>query len=278
MFIDWEAAAIRSAHCQRGCSSDGEELNENEHSKQPEKRADEPIYFDPELWEYRKPPLVDGFKLFLHFSKLECRLYMELQDPRCRITQSDPQGIQWILCNLTKRQYVLRSTLDDVGIAGFGHFLLSRICWSGAYDPSYTDWDKDVVRGVWAGDRFEITTTDRVKDFTDGGWRNVGEETGKELTVMWDTYRGEGWREKVTEPRKRVEFCFVWRTGNPIMDRFIIKDIPELHLRRLDRIAGIEFRRARNQRSREGSETQQRIVDLCFGEVNLELRYLASSS
>ncbi|KAG8983390.1 hypothetical protein FRB93_007294 [Tulasnella sp. JGI-2019a] len=96
-----------------------------------------------------------------------------------------------VLCNLSKRMYVRQETIDAHGKAGMEEFLLSRICWSS--DSSVTmKYEGGIHRGVWAGDRFEITTMDRLKGGADG-WKDVGEEMGKEMAMLWETEYGSDW-------------------------------------------------------------------------------------
>ncbi|OBZ67019.1 hypothetical protein A0H81_12802 [Grifola frondosa] len=88
----------------------------------------------------------------------------------------DPQDSQWVLCNLTTRQYVTSNALEDLcGVPGkpgpqiftslgFGHVLLSRICWSSDPETDVRHW-RDLGFGDWAGDRFEITTMQEMRSY-----------------------------------------------------------------------------------------------------------------
>ncbi|KAI0047401.1 hypothetical protein FA95DRAFT_1226259 [Auriscalpium vulgare] len=69
---------------------------------------------------------------------------------------------EWFLCNLSKREFVLARTINDLmgdktkgpfntTRVGLGTVILSRICW-----PS--DSSSSIERGEWAGDRFRMTT------------------------------------------------------------------------------------------------------------------------
>lgn len=97
----------------------------------------------------------------------------------------------WVLCNLTKREYVRQETVDahkkaHGKAAGFAGFLLSRICWSS--DPSVSmSYNGDIHRGVWAGDRFEITTIDLLRE-GEKEWKDVSHEMGKEMAEIWEEY------------------------------------------------------------------------------------------
>ncbi|KDQ16576.1 hypothetical protein BOTBODRAFT_129935 [Botryobasidium botryosum FD-172 SS1] len=97
-----------------------------------------------------------------------------------------------ILCNLSKREYVrlgavaglAKDTLAHPWFPGdrwkFGAALVSRICWSSI---PISDADSSTHRGVWAGDRFEITTLDTFPHCPDGeaGWKDVSEEMAQHL-------------------------------------------------------------------------------------------------
>ncbi|KAG8992317.1 hypothetical protein FRB94_011246 [Tulasnella sp. JGI-2019a] len=73
-----------------------------------------------------------------------------------------------VLCNLSKRLYFRRHVGTALEDAELGGFLLSHICWSS--DPSTGM--GNIHRGIWAGDRFEITTLDRLKGGADS-WKDV---------------------------------------------------------------------------------------------------------
>jgi hypothetical protein len=62
-----------------------------------------------------------------------------------------------ILHNILKRQYVRRGALLRMTCpADLSHVVLSRISWS-SDDSVSMSYEGDIHRGVWAGDRFDIT-------------------------------------------------------------------------------------------------------------------------
>lgn len=71
-----------------------------------------------------------------------------------------------VLCNLSKGLYVREDAIplferDQFHIC---QALLSRIIWSsGGTDLSYKDAKDPIHRGKWAGDKFEVTTRDRLR-------------------------------------------------------------------------------------------------------------------
>ena len=76
---------------------------------------------------------------------------------------------------------------DSVGL---GHVVLSRICWS----PDRSVWIRygggiQVHRGVWAGDRFDITSADALEEKAANGqrveWKDVTEEVLEEMGQIW---------------------------------------------------------------------------------------------
>ncbi|KAJ2784318.1 hypothetical protein H4R18_001204 [Coemansia javaensis] len=84
------------------------------------------------------------------------------------------EGPNSILRNLTTKEYVRRSGIKRRN--GLGFAVMSRIPWS--TDPSVSiECSFAVHRGVWAGHRFDITTTDLVA--LDDSWRDVTEEVDR---------------------------------------------------------------------------------------------------
>ncbi len=100
----------------------------------------------------------------------------------------------WVLCNLTTKEYVSKETVDDFGM-GFDEFLLSRIGWSVDDDTSLRH-GGNLHQGDWVGNRFEITTIDRIRDGVDG-WKDVGEEMAQDVKVIWQVQYGKDWRNQV---------------------------------------------------------------------------------
>ena len=110
-----------------------------------------------------------------------------------------------VLRNLSKHEYVredaikvdtimeLRDNRSIVERIGLGEVILSRICWS-ADDNCAMRYDGNIHRGVWAGDRFNITTIDQV-EFSEGGvaWTDVSVEVANEITAIWVSEWGNQW-------------------------------------------------------------------------------------
>jgi hypothetical protein len=118
-------------------------------------------------------------------------------DDKSNIDRSKPDkgdDHELILRNLTKRQYVRQNFTSTA----LGTVLLARICWSS--DPSCAmGYDgHELTRGVWAGDRFDITTLDRLEEdvSTPGVWTDVSKEVDDEMAGIWESELGEGWREE----------------------------------------------------------------------------------
>lgn len=101
---------------------------------------------------------------------------------------------QLILRNLTKKQYVR----DNSTSTALGTVLLARICWSS--DPSCAmAYDAhDLTRGVWAGDRFDITTLDRLEEDerSPGLWTDVSKEVHDEMVRIWESEYGPDWESE----------------------------------------------------------------------------------
>ncbi|KAF8880062.1 hypothetical protein BD779DRAFT_1803146 [Infundibulicybe gibba] len=90
---------------------------------------------------------------------------------------------EWVLLNISKRQYVRENAIAhlnmaDHGPAGcmahLGHALLSHICWSS--QPNGLGCREDICRGSWAGSAFEITTLDRMEQHGGKPWIDVSDE------------------------------------------------------------------------------------------------------
>ena len=94
----------------------------------------------------------------------------------------------WVLCNLSKRIYVraeaVAALTDSDGSTPFisgtacmlidlGHILLSQICWS-SDDTTGLSYRGDLHRGPWAGDRFEVTSMDKLD--SNIPWKDVSDE------------------------------------------------------------------------------------------------------
>lgn len=117
---------------------------------------------------------------------------------------------EWILCNLSKKAYVRANEVANATgqqpngpLFGdhltFTEVLVPYLCLEG--DSRWFDkiriLDKDDYRrGPWTGDRFEITTVDRM-DLT--GWTDVTDNTLKDVQRIWEHGRGENWRDWARE-------------------------------------------------------------------------------
>jgi hypothetical protein len=54
-------------------------------------------------------------------------------------------------------------------------------------------YDKDIHRGVWAGDRFDITTINQVGIENGKKWTDVSNEVANEMTEIWVGEYGNEW-------------------------------------------------------------------------------------
>ena len=99
----------------------------------------------------------------------------------------------WVLMNLSAMEYVtskaasgiLRS-MDPDDACCFGQLILSRICWS-SDDSTSIAFNGPLHRGVWAGHRFRIVTTDVFNTRFSGKeeeWKDVSVEAAKWLEVI----------------------------------------------------------------------------------------------
>ncbi|CAL1697004.1 unnamed protein product [Somion occarium] len=140
-------------------------------------------------------------------SEYRSRIYnalSELGSPRLLYKSEHP----WILCNLSKMQFIRFAAVSELHgykpedplqfiHPGFsvGTLLVSRICWS--WDSSTSLCYKGAIHhGVWAGNRFEVTTMDRLRP-TEGGkeWKDVTDEVVDEAIGIWKEHFGKKWRK-----------------------------------------------------------------------------------
>ncbi|KAK7692509.1 hypothetical protein QCA50_004136 [Cerrena zonata] len=113
--------------------------------------------------------------------------------------------LTWVLCNLSKKQYVLaddiaKATGHEPNGAWFGQLLTFAevlapyLCLAESDTrPGYRIYEGDVTCGPWMGDRFDITTTNRI-DLTE--WTDVTCKVIENLQRMWKRCYGEEWKEK----------------------------------------------------------------------------------
>jgi hypothetical protein len=116
-----------------------------------------------------------------------------------RISYRNPE----ILRNISKRQYVRRSALLEmckacpkrwrISSVDLGHVVASRFCWS-SDDSISMAYDGGIDRGVWAGDRFDITSADAIEERDENGpqvkWTDVTEEVLDEIKDIWSCEYG----------------------------------------------------------------------------------------
>ena len=133
----------------------------------------------------------DGMELY-SFANYQYQ-YVDGIDGCNRLEQN---GQNWVLCNLSKHEYVREEAIKvnsfdrggnsyPIEEIGLGQVVLSRICWS-TDDSCAMRYKEDIHRGVWAGNRFDITTIDQFK-LVDGEkeWKDVSDEVIKEMTEIW---------------------------------------------------------------------------------------------
>lgn len=116
-----------------------------------------------------------------------------------------PRDQAWILRNLTTREFVTAAgiALDKKFIdgpfikgIGFGEVVMSRVCWA-SYFRTDLAYSRYVNRGIWAGDRFDITTRGQHDESTkdeEGEWKDVSKEVAEGIALIWQYKYGNGWR------------------------------------------------------------------------------------
>ncbi|KAI1461826.1 hypothetical protein F4805DRAFT_184154 [Annulohypoxylon moriforme] len=116
-----------------------------------------------------------------------------------------PTDQPWILRNLTTKEFVRAEAIalkpkfihgPRIEGLGFGHIVLSRICWSSKPILKINS-PMNVARGVWAGHRFDITTVPRHEEATKGEeWVDVSQEVLDEINIIYCRQFGANWRER----------------------------------------------------------------------------------
>ncbi|KZT18847.1 hypothetical protein NEOLEDRAFT_1142825 [Neolentinus lepideus HHB14362 ss-1] len=107
---------------------------------------------------------------------------------------------KWLLCNLSKKEYVRSSKLlDTVADAiHLGDVLLSQVCWS-TDDSTSMQYEGDLHRGAWAGYRFTVRDVEEFEEHEkDGTWKDVSEEVLKTVVEIWRSEHGPKWPENQT--------------------------------------------------------------------------------
>ncbi|TFK92694.1 hypothetical protein K466DRAFT_539469 [Polyporus arcularius HHB13444] len=118
-----------------------------------------------------------------------------------------PERTDWVLCNFNKKEYVRASAIAKLSgkpndaqpflsrcRLDLGHALLTRICWSNEA-PVHTPPKMKMHRGLWVGDRFCITTMERVEDIQE--WKDVSSQVVRDLVQIYRKQFGKDWLEEV---------------------------------------------------------------------------------
>ncbi|KIM96930.1 hypothetical protein OIDMADRAFT_169714 [Oidiodendron maius Zn] len=110
----------------------------------------------------------------------------------------------WVLRNLSTYEYVRAEAIalkpeyihgPFLDYIGFGEVIMSRASWSS--DPSCAmGYDRDITRGVWAGDRFDIVPLRCLADGNDKQkWIDISDKVVRKIADIWDSEFGSNWRE-----------------------------------------------------------------------------------
>ncbi|KAF9073888.1 hypothetical protein BDP27DRAFT_1416955 [Rhodocollybia butyracea] len=128
-------------------------------------------------------------------------LSLDLKDFTLRRAQSTSPEDRWMLRNLTKKEFVIKSKGGTS--EGFTQVLLSLISWSD--DPSVSmvcdEADAEqLIRGPWAGDRIDVTLYSLHEQKKNTGWKNVTDEVLKLVKRLAEEEDGMGYRFLETLP------------------------------------------------------------------------------
>lgn len=148
----------------------------------------------------REPSLVESLYMQRHLKyrvRHENRRHPKLQDV-LECLWGTPWGAcakaefrkRLVLCNLSKKQYVCESAIDDLASEhpqkstivppNLVHAMLLRVFWT-----SYPT--NDIQRGAWAGDRFEVISSKMLQEKSDlDQWSDVTEDSVRLLRRIWE--------------------------------------------------------------------------------------------
>lgn len=130
-----------------------------------------------------------------------------------------PGDQQWILRNLTMREYVrgeviaLKEELihgPQIDAFGFAEVLISRISWSDK--PVQMGRCPNIAHGKWAGHRFDITPYafhESIRD--DEDWTDVSDEVFREIDMIVGGEKGDDWRDQLARSQRKA-------TAQPLME------------------------------------------------------------
>ncbi|KAF9073890.1 hypothetical protein BDP27DRAFT_1318332 [Rhodocollybia butyracea] len=107
-------------------------------------------------------------------------LSLNLVNFTLRHAPSTPRMDRWMLRNLTKKEFVIRSKEGTSG--GLLQVLLSLISWSNDSSISMVCDEADaekLIRGPWAGDRIDVTLYSLHEQEKNSDWKNVTDEVLK---------------------------------------------------------------------------------------------------
>lgn len=103
-----------------------------------------------------------------------------------------------ILRNLSKKVYIRQSAIP----VRLGDALLTQICWSSDRSISMC-YEKDLHRGAWAGDRFDIRylrtheAEVRKNEGGTGDWKDVSKQIADIVSEIWESEYGPKWKKHV---------------------------------------------------------------------------------
>ncbi|KAM5442140.1 hypothetical protein MferCBS31731_002970 [Microsporum ferrugineum] len=119
-----------------------------------------------------------------------------------------PKSQEWVLRNLTTREFVLPTAValqkkhikgPLINVLGFGEVILSRVCWS-TDDFTSMGWE-GIHRGVWAGHSLDIVPSTYLD--SGGPWKDISDEVSREIAEIWKSEYGEDWRNVISDNRPR---------------------------------------------------------------------------
>lgn len=123
-----------------------------------------------------------------------------------------PRDQQWILRNLTTKEYVRGEVIalkeeyihgPKIDVFGFAEVLITRISWSN--EPIQSKHGSNMSPGKWAGHRFDITPMAyHERDNKDEEWTDVSDEVFREIDMIVGGEQGEDWRDQLARSYRKA--------------------------------------------------------------------------
>lgn len=121
------------------------------------------------------------------------------------VTEFYPRDQQWVLRNLTTREYVGGEAValkeefirgPQIDLVGFSEVLIARTSWSSVGEAI----PGNITRGKWAGHKFDIIPLAvQEEKMNTEEWTNVSNEVLREIDIIFTSMLGDDWRAQLLQ-------------------------------------------------------------------------------